>query len=104
MIARFWSAWTTPAQASAYADHLKRQVLPILRKTDGYAGAMLLQRETSDGVEIIVITYWQSLDSIRAFSGDDLEAAVVADEAAALLTHFDRRVKHFELMMKEGDG
>ena len=102
MIARFWTAWTTPAQAFSYADHLKRHVLPNLRKTEGYAGAMLLQRETSEGVEIIVITHWQSLDSIRAFAGDDLEAAVVADEAAALLTHFDRRVKHYELALRDG--
>jgi len=62
---------------------------------------MLLEREASGGVEIIVITLWRSLDSIRGFAGVDLEKAVVSDEAASLLTRFDRRVRHYELVMKD---
>jgi heme-degrading monooxygenase HmoA len=101
MIARFWSAQTTGAQAPGYVDHLKNQVLPTLKKVDGYAGGLLLEREVSDGVEIIVITFWQSLDSIRGFAGNNLEEAVVADEAASLLTQFDRHVRHYELVVKD---
>ncbi len=101
MIARFWSAQTTPAHAPAYADHLKTQVLPTLRKVDGYAGATLLERTVSDVVEIIVITWWRSLDAIRAFARADLEQAVVADEAASLLTQFDHRVRHFKLVVSD---
>ena len=101
MIARCWSAQTTRARAPAYVDHLRTQVLPTLRTLDGYAGAMLLEREASDGVEIIVLTLWRSLDSIRGFAGADLEGAVVAEEAAALLTRFDRRVRHYELVVKD---
>src|SRR5438093_8459695 len=84
VIARLWSAKTTHAQRSAYADHLRKQVLPAVRKLEGYAGALLLEREASDQVEIVVITFWHSLDSIRAFAGADLEQAVVANEAASL--------------------
>lgn len=101
MIARFWSAQTTPAQAPAYADHLRTHVLPTVRKVNGYAGAMLLERGASDAVEIIVITWWRSLDAIRGFAGADLEEAVVADEAASLLTQFDRRVRHYALVVKD---
>jgi heme-degrading monooxygenase HmoA len=101
MIARFWSAQATPAQAPAYADHLRTHVLPALRKVDGYAGAALLERPTSDTVEIIVITRWRSLDAIRGFAGADLEKAVVADEAASLLTRFDHRVRHYQITVKD---
>lgn len=101
MIARIWSAQTTRTQASAYADHLRNHVLPEVREVDGYTGAMLLERKASGMVEIIVITLWRSLDSIRGFAGDDLEEAVVADEAASLLTQFDRRVRHYELVVKD---
>jgi heme-degrading monooxygenase HmoA len=103
MIARVWSARTTPAQAPAYAEHLRSHVLPELRKVDGYAGAMLLERTTPDTVEIMVVTFWQSAEALRGFAGDDLEGAVVAAEAAALLTQFDRRVRHFEIV-EEDDG
>jgi len=101
MIARYWSAHTTRAHAPAYADHLRNHVLPTVQKVDGYAGAMLLEREISDGVEIVVITFWKSLDSIREFAGVDIEEAVVADEAASLLTQFDRSVRHYQVMVKD---
>jgi heme-degrading monooxygenase HmoA len=102
MIARFWSAQTTGAQAPAYVEHLRAQVLPALRRLDGYGGALLLERPAHDSVEIIVLTFWQSLDSIRGFAGADLEGAVVAEEAAALLTRFDRRVRHYEVPVQDG--
>lgn len=102
MIARFWSAQTTPAQAPAYADHLETHVVPALRKLDGYAGAVLLERNTSGTTEIIVITWWQSLEAIRGFAGADLEKAVVVDEAASRLTQFDHRARHFEIIVQDG--
>jgi len=101
MIARLWSARTTPDQASAYAAHLRDRVLPELRSIPGYAGSKLLERTVSNVVEITVITFWQSLDSIKAFAGDDIERAVVADEAAAVLTDFDRHVRHCEVVMTD---
>ena len=102
MIARVWTAQTTPAQAPAYVEHLKTQVLPAARKVDGYAGALLLERALTDAVvEIIVVTFWRSAESVRGFAGADVEGAVVAEEDAALLTHFDRRVRHYEVAVKD---
>jgi hypothetical protein len=102
MIARVWSAQSTPAQARAYVEHLRSQVLPAVRAVDGYMGAMLLEQAIPNAVvEIIVITFWRSADSIRGFAGADLGGAVVADEAAALLTQFDRRVRHYEVLVKD---
>jgi heme-degrading monooxygenase HmoA len=99
MIARSWTARTTPARAPAYADHLRLLVLPAIRQVEGYAGALLLERPAGDAIEVVVLTFWTSLDAVRAFAGEDLERAVVADEAAALLTEFDRRVRHFEVVL-----
>jgi heme-degrading monooxygenase HmoA len=101
MIARVWSAQTTPVHAPAYIEHLQAHVLPALRAVDGYGGSMLLERAVPDAVEIVVITFWRSIDSIRGFAGDDLEGAVVAEEAVALLTQFDRRVRHYEVAVKD---
>jgi hypothetical protein len=101
MIARVWSAQTTHAQAPAYVEHLRTKVLPAVRAVEGYGGTVLLERASPTAVEIIVITYWRSVDAIRSFAGDDLEGSVVADEAAALLTQFDKRVRHCEVAMKE---
>ena len=101
MIARVWSAHATRAQAPAYAEHLRSQVLPGIKRLDGYAGALLLEREVADEVEVVVVTLWRSLDAVRGFAGADVERAVVADEAAALLTRFDPRVHHYDLVFKD---
>jgi heme-degrading monooxygenase HmoA len=101
MIARVWSAQTTPDRAPVYVEHLRTKVLPTLRTVDGYGGALLLERPAAGAVEIVVITFWQSLEAIQRFAGTDLERAVVADEAEVLLTQFDGRVKHYEVAVKD---
>ncbi len=100
-IMRHWSARTTEANLPKYLDHFSKNVLPELRRVSGYLGATLHVRRTGGEAEILVETSWRSLDSIRNFAGSDLEAAVVADEAAALLTGFDRRVRHFETALSD---
>ncbi|HEV2669444.1 MAG TPA: antibiotic biosynthesis monooxygenase [Blastocatellia bacterium] len=102
MIARFWTARTSQARAPVYTDHLKSHVLPILRGVDGYAGARLLERETEGGVEIVVVTFWRSLDSVRKFAGDDIEKAVVSGEIVPLLLYYDQRVRHYDVVVEDG--
>jgi heme-degrading monooxygenase HmoA len=97
MIARLWSARTTSAQFRAYLDHFSAGVLPALRQFPGYAGSTVMAREVQGSVEILVTTLWQSSEAIDAFAGPDRETAVVAPEAAALLTEYDRRVRHYEI-------
>ena len=109
MIARIWTARTTRERAPAYAEHLRTHVFARLTEIEGYERAMLLQRPSAppatgapgSEVEVQVITFWRSLEAIRTFAGDDVEAAVVTDTAAALLTDFDRRAKHFEVVLRD---
>lgn len=101
MIDRVWAARATVANAPAYVAHLRDEVIPTLRRLDGYLGARLLLREVGDEVEIVVVTRWRSLEAVHGFAGDDIERAVVADEAAALLTGFDDRVTHFEVVLTD---
>ena len=102
MIARLWSARSTPDNAPAYAAHLRTHVLPALHSIAGYAGSMLLERKVADAIEILVITYWESMEAVRAFAGSDAETAVVADAAAAILTGFDDRVRHYDVTVQDG--
>ncbi len=100
MIARYWSAQTSRENAPAYAHHLEHAVFSELHKLAGFINGLLLQRNVAGGVEVVVITFWQSLDNIRSFAGDDVETAVVADKAAAFLNDFDRRVRHYDVILK----
>ncbi len=102
MIARLWSARTTSLQSTRYLEHFWQSVVPSLQKLHGYVCSSVLVRSQGESVEILVSTVWQSLQAIEAFAGSDLETAVVASEAAALLTDFDRRVRHYEVAQMDG--
>ncbi|HYY72064.1 MAG TPA: antibiotic biosynthesis monooxygenase [Candidatus Bathyarchaeia archaeon] len=96
-ILRHWSARAREAELPKYLEHFSKNVLPELRRVPGYLAANVSVRHGANEAEIFVETAWRSLEAIRAFAGADLEAAVVAPEAAALLKDFDRRVRHTEV-------
>jgi len=98
MIARIWSARATQERVHEYAAYLKSTVVPELASIHGYQGATLLQREQNGAVEVTVITWWDSLDAIRAFAGEAIENAVVHDSAARMLVDFDRGVEHHQVV------
>jgi heme-degrading monooxygenase HmoA len=103
MVERVWSARAkTTGDAAVYAAYFQRVVVPELRGVRGYRGARVSQRETVDGVEIVVNTTWESLEVIRGFAAEDIERAVVHGEAAALLDTYDRTVRHFEIVWEDG--
>jgi heme-degrading monooxygenase HmoA len=101
MIARVWTARTTSAQSDSYVHHFEQAVRPELRRVAGFLGATVGTRPSPGSVEILVTTYWTSWAAIDSFAGLDREAAVVAPEAAALLSDYDRRVRHYEVAIAE---
>jgi heme-degrading monooxygenase HmoA len=101
MIERVWLARTTREGAAKYADHFRRVVVPELTAITGYRGARLLERELNGGIEIVVVTRWQTIDAIRAFAGEELDRARVHDEAAVLFTDYDRKVRHFGVVIDD---
>ena len=101
IILRQWTARTSQEQWPRYRAHFSIKVLPDLRRVAGFLGATLFVRHAGDEVEILVETSWRSLESIRAFAGPDVEAAVVSEEAMAMLTEFDGHVRHYEIAVAE---
>jgi heme-degrading monooxygenase HmoA len=99
MIARVWSARASFLNLEAYKSHLSRNVFPELSSIPGFVRAELFTRANAGESEIVVTTVWKDLASIEAFAHPDRETAVVAPEAAALLTYFDRRVRHYEISL-----
>ena len=99
MIVRSWSGRATAANAESYITHFRRKVLPDLQRIAGHRGALLLRKSVADEVEVLVLTFWESMASIHEFAGKDASVAVVEPEAKAVLLAFDAHVKHFELVL-----
>ena len=98
MILRMWKARSTAGGAADYIRHVTTMVFPKIRAIEGHRGEYLLRREVEDGVELIVLTLWDSIGAIRKFAGPEPNKAVVEPEARAVLTSFDECVTHFEVV------
>jgi heme-degrading monooxygenase HmoA len=101
MVVRFWSARTTELRLPEYLRHFNNHVLPHLRSKEGFVEARVLTQSDGVVVEMIVETLWASLEAIERFAGADRESAVVGEEAVHLLTSYDRRVRHYEVVVRE---
>jgi hypothetical protein len=99
MISRIWHGWTTPANADAYESLLKTEIFQGIRERQigGYRGIQLLRREVEREVEFITIMWFESIEAVRTFAGEDYEAAVVPPKARALLSRFDAHSQHYEV-------
>lgn len=98
MIARQWRAWAVPPNDARSVEHFETAVVPHLREIPGCLGAQLLRHQVEGEVELIAISYYESLEAVRAFAGHDLERAVVEPAARAVLARFDERCTHFEVI------
>ena len=99
MIARIWHGWTAPENADAYEEFLRTKMFPSIHRVQGYLGADLLRREDGQEIAFVTITRFESLDAVRAFAGENYERAVVEPEARALLSRFDDRSEHYEIVI-----
>ncbi|MFH2036971.1 MAG: antibiotic biosynthesis monooxygenase [Candidatus Zixiibacteriota bacterium] len=100
MIARIWHGYTTHDNADKYFDVLTTIVIPGIadKKIPGYHSIQVLRRELPDETEFITIMRFDSLDNIKAFTGEDYETAHVPAEARQVLKRFDSRSQHYEMV------
>jgi heme-degrading monooxygenase HmoA len=100
VICRLWRGWTTPDNADAYERIVRGEVIPGIeaRRIPGFQHIDLMRREIGGEVEFVTLMWFDSLDAIKAFVAEDHEVAHVPDAARAVLTRFDARVAHFEVL------
>jgi hypothetical protein len=55
-------------------------------------------------VEFVTLMRFESLEAVRAFAGEDYEAAVVPVAARRLLSRFDARSAHYQVRVPLAHG
>jgi heme-degrading monooxygenase HmoA len=100
MICRYWRGWTTKEKAAEYQQILVGTVIPAIeaRRIDGFCRIEMMRRDLQDGdVEFATIMWFDSIDAVRKFAGEDYEVAHVPPAARAVLKKFDARSAHYEV-------
>jgi len=100
MISRVWHGWTKRDNADAYEELLRSEIFTNIakRSIQGFRGIHLLRRDVDDGVEFVTIMWFDTLDAVRVFAGEEYEVAVVPPEARQLLSRFDKLSAHYQVI------
>ncbi|MFC8680384.1 hypothetical protein ACFT30_02605 [Microbacterium ureisolvens] len=95
-IVRMWRGVIRTEDRDEYVDYVERTGIEQYRSTPGNRDAWTLTRELPEGLtEIVTVSRWESLESIRAFAGEDVDRAVYYPEDDRFLVERDDVVRHY---------
>ena len=99
MIARIWHGYTSEPNAGVYENLLKEEIFPgiAMKNVSGYKDIQLLRRPVGDEIEFTTIMWFENIESVKQFAGDDYETAYVPAKAREVLLRFDARSIHCDL-------
>jgi hypothetical protein len=100
VICRYWRGWTTEENAPAYEAVVRGEVIPEIesRRIPGLRMIDLLRRPVEDGFEFATLMWFDDIDSVKRFMGEDYEVAHVPERARVVLSRFDERSAHFDVL------
>ncbi len=100
MVCRVWRGWTTTGHAQNYDDYLQKELFPRLSlelRSHGYRGYQLLRLARGEEVEFMTMLWFESIENVRLFAGENYETPVISQKARTLLMRFADRADHYEL-------
>ena len=98
MIARRWHGRIPECKAEQYLRLMVDVGLADYRSTEGNRGAWCLHRADGEIVHVEMFTFWEDLDAIRRFAGDQLTKAKYYDFDPDFLLELEPEVTHFEVI------
>lgn len=100
MICPAWRGWTTKQDAGAYESVVRGDLIPGIeaRRIPGLRAIDLVRRDRENDVEFMTLTWFDALDSVREFMGEDYQVAHVPPQAQAVLAAFDHQSAHYEVL------
>ncbi|HAS47218.1 MAG TPA: antibiotic biosynthesis monooxygenase [Microscillaceae bacterium] len=97
MIARIWHGITKAEHYDEYTDFMKLVAIPDYKKTAGFIKLSFLRRLEGDIAHFNLITYWENLEVIKNFAGDDYGIAKYYPRDKDYLLEFEEKVIHYEV-------
>jgi heme-degrading monooxygenase HmoA len=103
MLARLWHGITLASKADLYVDYLNKTGIGDYQSTGGNLGVQLLRHIEGDQAHFLIITFWESVEAIKKFAGEDYEKARYYPEDQNFLLEFEKKVVHYEVIQNTLD-
>ncbi|HTE31681.1 MAG TPA: hypothetical protein VK666_14970 [Chryseolinea sp.] len=101
MMARIWHGKTSMVNYDAYTEFLRQVPIPDYQKTIGFKGLTFLRNVDNHEGHFQLITYWDNLEIIKNFAGQDFEKAKYYLEDKGFLLEFEERVQRYESLPRK---
>jgi heme-degrading monooxygenase HmoA len=96
-VARIWRGVVRSEDADEYGRFIEETGFAAYATTPGNRGSWMLRRDEGERTEFITFSLWDSVEAIKAFAGEDIEAAVYYPEDERYLIERDNTVKHYDV-------
>ena len=97
MIARIWHGKTKIEDYEEYTNLMKSKAIPDYEKTNGFKKLTFLRNIKGDTGHFTLITFWENMEVIKNFAGEDFEKAKYYPEDSKFLLEFEENVTHCEV-------
>jgi heme-degrading monooxygenase HmoA len=104
MIVRTWRGAVRPADLDEYLRHQADTGVGEYRETPGNRGVLVLRRQRGELVEVTTVSFWDSMDAVRAFAGDEPGKAKFYPGDDDLLAEKDAHADHYEVETADVDA
>lgn len=98
MIARQWTCFCPREQREGFLAHLQRTGVAETAAIPGCLGHQVLERAEPGGSRIGLVTYWESMDAVRAYAGADPEQARLYEGDEVFGIEPETRVLHWQVL------
>jgi heme-degrading monooxygenase HmoA len=98
VIARMWHGVTAAERADEYLNYLNETGVPDYRETEGNRGVYVLRRIEGGKAHFLTVSFWGSIEEVKAFAGPDPEKARYYPEDETFLLDFEPQVKHYDVV------
>ncbi len=98
MIVRMWHGRVPTSKAGEYREFTNARAIPDYRSVKGNLSVHILERAEGNVTHFITLTFWDSLEAVKGFAGEKVEAAKYYPEDNDFLLEFEANVLHYEVV------
>lgn len=98
MVASIWHGIVPLEKAEHYYDYLKATGLQEYRNSKGNIGVHVLRKRENEQTHYLLITFWDSYESIKKFAGKNVDKARYYPKDEEFLLELEPSVEHYDIL------
>ena len=104
VIARIWHGRVPADMAYTYHVYLLKTGVADYRATPGNRGVYVMRRVEEQVAHFELLTFWDSVEAVKAFAGDDHERARYYPEDDEFLLERESHVTHLDVLYSSSES